>query len=1045
MLAPKSVRDQQQVRSRLKHQKLRISFFGYIGVLLFLALLQFIGVFFFAKGFLLSRLVLPDIATLRAAEPKFLKMVVLVVDALRFDFVVPVDRRCEKHNENYHNHFPVMGELMESHPYNSVLLKFMADPPTTTLQRLKGLTTGLLPTFIDAGSNFNGDAIDEDNWVLQLHRLNKSVAFMGDDTWSALFSRYIDPALHFPYDSLNVWDLHTVDNGVEEHLFPLLDAPHRWDVLIGHFLGVDHVGHRYGPDHHSMRDKLRQMDDIVRRVVRLLSDDTLLVVLGDHGMDHTGNHGGDSPDELESTLFLYSHKEAVAPLAPAHYNTSNLGQHYRKVDQIDLVPTLSLLLGLPIPHNNLGFPIDEMFSEDERSGAGRSTLEQIYRFQSKSKEFSHMTDFAANASSLLEGKPGPAFVQDCRALQRAFLDSCKSLWARFDVLLMSFGILVLMLSFIVMVTYSRSIPAVRVLTMSFEFIGSVIAMSLLGLVLSLSIYVVLTPHAISFKNCLLSGVALGITIGFWAPIMDRFSLPWLWHQMCDFFVYNLNSWSLLSLVFVVLHLAIFASNLYVIWEDKLVSFFIPSFGFCCLYGTLIMPLSAGKPNEKKIMGIIHSLTFIVLSRVVSMINSCREEQMPYCIPTFKTTRASVAALYVLAMLLPRIIKAFYVNLLSFHSAAPLWIDVGLPCLMLMNAVYWTLELLENDDSTQLALQTYVGTAVVGLLKLGLARLVLFVSLVLANFSWSRGPLCVRIEIQSVGGGDASDQGELAEEVLEKLRVEIAEDEALDGPLDQLDSPANGPAVKGSADTPDALDSPLGQSRSPPLSSPPPPPPQPSAVILGYGNVYGSAYFLLVINFSAAILLVMKPKGAISIGILMVQILTLLELYDVLGLRKNLIAPVMFGLLGYQHFFSTGHQATIPSIQWDVGFMTTQTILFPFTHLNIFLNTFGSVILVCMCVPLITVWRLPPLSKPITVLSQIVTNITTLITYQTLISVLNFIFAAHFRRHLMVWKIFAPRFMFSAMLLVVMNVVLIVVTFWFATGRVLKQVNRIFGK
>ena len=37
-----------------------------------------------------------------------------------------------------------------------------------------------------------------------------------------------------------------------------------WDVLIGHFLGVDHCGHRYGPDHPAMADKLTQMNSVIR-------------------------------------------------------------------------------------------------------------------------------------------------------------------------------------------------------------------------------------------------------------------------------------------------------------------------------------------------------------------------------------------------------------------------------------------------------------------------------------------------------------------------------------------------------------------------------------------------------------------------------------------------------------------------------------------------------------------------------------------------------------------------------------------------------------
>ena len=43
-----------------------------------------------------------------------------------------------------------------------------------------------------------------------------------------------------------------------------------WDVLIAHFLGVDHVGHTFGPSHPAMAAKLTQMDAALRDVVEAL-------------------------------------------------------------------------------------------------------------------------------------------------------------------------------------------------------------------------------------------------------------------------------------------------------------------------------------------------------------------------------------------------------------------------------------------------------------------------------------------------------------------------------------------------------------------------------------------------------------------------------------------------------------------------------------------------------------------------------------------------------------------------------------------------------
>jgi phosphatidylinositol glycan class O len=62
-------------------------------------------------------------------------------------------------------------------------------------------------------------------------------------------------------------------------------------VLIAHFLGVDHVGHTFGPNHYVMADKLRQMNEAVARIIALIDDETILFVLGDHGMTEDGNHG----------------------------------------------------------------------------------------------------------------------------------------------------------------------------------------------------------------------------------------------------------------------------------------------------------------------------------------------------------------------------------------------------------------------------------------------------------------------------------------------------------------------------------------------------------------------------------------------------------------------------------------------------------------------------------------------------------------------------------------------------------------------------------
>lgn len=52
-----------------------------------------------------------------------------------------------------------------------------------------------------------------------------------------------------------------------QHLLPLLARPGSWDVLVAHYLGVDHAGHTYGVNSRQMEDKLAQMDDQVSTVI----------------------------------------------------------------------------------------------------------------------------------------------------------------------------------------------------------------------------------------------------------------------------------------------------------------------------------------------------------------------------------------------------------------------------------------------------------------------------------------------------------------------------------------------------------------------------------------------------------------------------------------------------------------------------------------------------------------------------------------------------------------------------------------------------------
>lgn len=185
----------------------------FLVIFLSLVILYTFGILLFTKGFLLKRIVVDKNSTCSPADredtlhavvsdslsghiskpsycwlqPHFKKSVIIVIDALRFDFVAQNVDIWTNDVPHYLNKLTVLAKTVSVKPNNARLYRFTADPPTTTLQRLKGLTTGSLPTFVDAGANFASTEITEDNFLDQIFALRKNITFMGDDTWEVKF------------------------------------------------------------------------------------------------------------------------------------------------------------------------------------------------------------------------------------------------------------------------------------------------------------------------------------------------------------------------------------------------------------------------------------------------------------------------------------------------------------------------------------------------------------------------------------------------------------------------------------------------------------------------------------------------------------------------------------------------------------------------------------------------------------------------------------------------------------------------------------------
>ncbi|KAK7187214.1 uncharacterized protein CC84DRAFT_1113637 [Paraphaeosphaeria sporulosa] len=979
-----------------------------VAFLSLIMLLQLLGIYLFTSGFLLTRFtfdyksecavppVYTSARTYTAGTPErgcwhprtFDKAIVILIDALRYDFTIPSSSEgATEKPHHFHNAFPVLYEAAVEQPRNAFLLPFIADAPTATMQRLKGLTTGTLPAFVDAGSNFAGTVIEEDNLISQLKNASKRIVHLGDDTWHALFPDHFDPELTRPYDSFNVWDLHTVDNGVTDHILPLMHASNtsKWDVVIGHYLGVDHAGHRYGPDHPAMAAKLKQMDDVIRRMIEQLDDSTLLVVMGDHGMDAKGDHGGESDDEIQAALWMYSKQERFGRSSPS-FNTPPATAKERPVAQIDLVPTLSLLLGMPIPFNNLGKPIEEAFigtqgiDYENLATVNRLTSAQIYRYQQEYASVQSM-DEAARAASLTSfnhaneawDSTGTKSKSEeyahvyamYQTYQQETLDICKAMWASFDVPRMLHGVEILAFSLIMLAIYARGLTGdlseLSPVLLARGGIGALLG-ALVGFGVSSAIPDVPTQHAIIYAAAIFGN--LGIASAFW----------YLRRRLVS--VLPNSVWGYLSVIFTLLLSVGFAANSFTIWEDEILLHFLSTFGFLAALSSLRQPRTTDR-----VLGVYHSVLFVILTRLASLSRLCREEQMPFCKSTYYASATSstsatwqLAIPFIVALLLPTFIRGYYEGTLSYQNSAVMWLGFGLRFGLLLSAAYWALDAADDGD-------WYPGFS--GMLKTSktiIAQLTLAIAVGVGypTFTWAK-PL---------------------------LNIEEGKSHT-PHPAKQI-VPSGG--------------------RS-------------SIAILGYNNVHGSRYALLITVWYLATALLQKPMGAGALALCCWQIFSLLEIIATNHLAHSSIGPVILGLLGSFHFFKTGHQAALSSIQWESAFIPLHTIRYPWSPLLVVLNTFGAQILCAVAVPALVLWKQPP--RKAGLLGDVARATATHVLFYATVNLATTMWAGHLRRHLMLYRIFSPRFMMGALVLVIVDAVGIFVAVG-GTRMSFLSVGEVFG-
>ncbi|XP_067933838.1 GPI ethanolamine phosphate transferase 3-like [Watersipora subatra] len=879
---------------------------------------------------------------------------------------------------------PFVQSLINDYRHQTRLYKFIADPPTTTMQRLKGLTTGSLPTFVDAGSNFASSEINEDNIIQQLINNNKSVVFMGDDTWESLYpGRFLRS---YPFPSFNVFDLHTVDRGVKKHLLPEINAED-YSLLIGHFLGVDHCGHRYSPDHPAMANKLTEMDDVIRSVVENLDNDTILIVLGDHGMTKTGDHGGDSQSEVNSALLLHSMRPKVW----------SEDQVLKQVSQIDLVPTLAPLLGVPVPYSNLGALITVVAFEHKAVDADMLLLKALAANQHQ------ISNYLLHYNQISNDLPGPEMAvfnemessmqpsssvskparlkqadRYLRYMKKA-KEMCQRIWAKFDINLMLIGCL--------QVLYTILLHA----------------MSLWGVTQSSTSYeVCLCQLALTFTSLVVSYLA---TPALYSAIIQSFLFT-LCIVICLSSRQKVQGASLADL----LSLACLAglclcslSNSLLVYEDKC-SHYLTQSVLLLTWLTHVLTiikrdLPKGKDRNKLSTCLVKvgksNSTYLLFSlsilvRLGHVFGACRKEQEGCEVSLFFTPLSSLHGelgtyksirfwlMSVPAVVLPVAAVRRVLTVrghLNGRSPLTLAATYALPIISFLVIFDWA-------AGNAIALQVWQRTL--------FARAVYFIAIgtVILAFSWPKA-------IYSLSNSSRT--------------IEY------DGSVSSLYN-----YLKRS------LESKASENSHP--------------LVYGLGIIYSAVYIIMATTLALVLLMIAGDGMACSLTFLFCTLLLYLDLHQFVIKQQtdsSITSALCWYLIAKYFFYATGQQQTITSIRWDAAFhgfaQDHSSHIVP--AILLFASTFSSQILCSLLLPMLLIVTESPQSivrslqvcppRSISGLGEITLVEQEPETRQRLLRLFIAYLLSHLcksfaslgaavllRRHLMVWKIFAPAFIYE---------------------------------
>ncbi|TBU00147.1 hypothetical protein CWI37_1097p0010 [Hamiltosporidium tvaerminnensis] len=312
-----------------------------------ISILNILSIYFFLSG--LFKMVTPPnlFSSGELTQKKYEKTIFIILDALRIDAVLPTTNLSP-----YHNKLNFLNSIK-----NKYVAMSISGLPTSTSVRIESIATGIPSNFLKGTNTFIHAQSNHDSLIYQLINSNRTHAFFGDSTWKDIFPNINDVHILPPYN-------HSPDFTPEKKVIDsFLNSINNFDFIIGHFVFLDHYGHLFGikgaqipsseeykwfsnssqqndtntnpsqnkdnnestsnsPDNNYITSILLEYDTLIKNVYNKMTNDTLLVILSDHGVNEDGSHGSSTPQELASVAIFINKNEEPIDLREVIDNTN---------------------------------------------------------------------------------------------------------------------------------------------------------------------------------------------------------------------------------------------------------------------------------------------------------------------------------------------------------------------------------------------------------------------------------------------------------------------------------------------------------------------------------------------------------------------------------------------------------------------------------------------------------------------------------------------------------------------------------------------------